>query len=184
MAAKIRAKAGAKAKGKGAAARGKSSDRLKAVVVAALDRASKQITATMRDQKAKPAEGAYPVKLDLHVAGDITVGAASQGRTAEVRDFTDRELLGGLAMAMGPQRDEMLRCAVRSIRSARSKTSAKAALDEASAAMDAAADGVAAKCGLTAEKLVGARAGSVGGKPTVHVRADVGEHSVSMTVGE
>lgn len=163
-------------------------DDARLVVVAALTQASKQLLAGARNKKGRLGEGSYPVSLEVHVKGDVLVGAGSGGSSVDIRTFDDSQLLAALVLGMDEsERHAKLHAAIRRIGTAQSDVvrtapAAAAKLAECMAWVEGKAEELARKRGLTEPKVVGARAGSVTGKPSVTVSARVRGHAVSLTV--
>ncbi|MCA9289375.1 MAG: hypothetical protein KDA05_12355 [Phycisphaerales bacterium] len=156
-------------------------------MVAAMSQASKQLLAGARNKKGRLGEGSYPVSLEVHVNGDVLVGAASDGEERDVVAFNDSQLLAALVAGMEPaDRTKALTAAVAKLGKARSGTrgAEKAATElvECAAWTSGTAESIAKKRGLTEAKVVGARAGAVTGKPSVTVSAKVRGHAVNLTV--
>ncbi len=159
-------------------------DQHKAIVIAGLERAVKQIETTMTNIAERVPEGSYPVRIEVHVTGDITVAQARAGEIKSVLDFRDRDLCAAFLSTIDPTRRKAhIESAIKAMSKARVQAEAQATLLRIDGELTELVQTLATRHGLTCKKCVGARAGSTAGKPTVCVKADVREHSVSFAIG-
>lgn len=150
-----------------------------ALIAAALKRATAQVESLDGGKDALP-EGGYPVALTIDIAGDVVVGAAKEGTTAN--DFSDKDLLGAVMSLMKPEEiDAWIDEAVAQLKKAAKDQTLATMLKSTAKTIADAADRAAKKRRLRKDKA-GAR-GAVSGKPTVSVSGTVDIGVVQITVG-
>lgn len=185
---------------KSKAAKGTLGGQDKALVIAALDRATSVLESKDNGGKAEAlASGAYPVDLSVRITGDINVGASSAIEEYEVvadqRHFGPGLVLAAIWIELGKQGldpEGTVNAALKIIASARKKGEGSR---EAVALLNAGNDAEAfqiergKKLGLieTTKRTVPAstRAGARTGKPDVAINAEVfgAKRGVTFTVG-
>ncbi len=159
-------------------------DRL--AIIAALDRAKKQIEAELDDKSAKLPEGTYPVELSIAINGDITKGPPiGGGKPFERRAFGDTDLVGAMfaiyaddPAAMEEDCDD----AVKLISHARSKPAVQAKLAAGNEIASATLLKLAKKRKLVETGETPPRAGRTDGKPTVVITGNVDKRIVSIDI--
>lgn len=161
----------------------KSDDKVKALVVATLKRAIAVVEGSMADKSTKPAEGAYPVALELAIAGDITVGKETPaGDDREVPTLDASHVLAGLVDAA---RGDKAKAAVVTKGAAAYRDLERSKGTGAKDAVDYAEGLVAQVCeSIGAMKTVPTpgRAGAVQGKPSVTIHGTHGGNALSLEV--
>jgi len=125
--------------------------------------------------------GGYPVCLDVHIEGDITVGKASEpGEPKTVPAFNRDMLLAAIFHAAGDDGTALVGRAISKIKRAMDGGKAAEDLAKSCKACSALAEDLALKRGVTEEKQSPARKGAVSGKPSVAITGTAGAHSVEV----
>jgi hypothetical protein len=158
---------------------GKKDDGIKALAIAAMQRAINALQGSMSDKSVKLGEGAYPVELDVSIVGDITVGKAGEaGPDREAPLFGAREVLAGILASRKRHVDRLalVRTGMRHY----------AAADRPQKDMAEDADKVITEIaeaeGMTRTVGSPARAGAVGGKPSVRISGTSETREISVEV--
>lgn len=151
--------------------------------IAALDRAAEQLRKALPKDAGRLPEGCYGVRLEGRIEGDITVGRASAGQEREVPAFGDREALAAVMQVLEPaERPRVAKKAVRWIARAAADPAARAQLDATQVITLEQLASAASEQGMCQTRLVGARAGSVSGKPSGCIAVTVNERRMELVV--
>jgi hypothetical protein len=167
-------------------------DKAKALVLAALDRAGAVLK--LAEHGGKPedlAPGSYPVDVLVRITGDITVAepTVTEETTANVRTFTAGDVLCAMVAEMSDEdREEAITRAVMFIAKAQKageSGEASARLRSIAELVSAFTDAQAMKRGLMESRTTGGttRRGAVAGKPSVSIEAVSlgGQRDVELT---